>query len=85
MEIREIEQKNQKIFLVLKIRAFESRTRNSRNLEEDNYHWQSMCYETPLRFNRSLRQIFSRLGSPIMMKNSDKSALMQIPQEFGTV
>ena len=71
--------------MVLKICAFESRTINSQNLEEDNYHWQSMCYETPLRFNRSLRQIFSRSGSPIMMKKYDKSALMHISQEFGIV
>ena len=85
MYIPEIEQKNKKKLLVLKIIAFESRTRNSHNPEQDIGHWQSMCYETPLRFNRSLRQIFSRSGSPIMMKKYDKSALVQISQEFGTV
>ena len=84
MEFPEIEGKNKKNFLVLKISAFESRTRNCRNLEQDNYHWQSMCYETPLRFNRSLRDIFSKAGSPIMMEKHDESALMQISQEFGT-
>ena len=85
MQIQEIGQKNQKTFLVSKISAFELRTRNYRNLEQDNYHWQSMSYETPLRINRSLRQIFSRSGSPIMMKKYDKSALMHISREFGTV
>ena len=85
MYIPEIEQKNKKKLLVLKIIAFESRTRNSHNPGQDIGHWQSMCYETPLRFNRSLRQIFSRSGSPIMMKKYDKSTLMHISQEFGTV
>ena len=84
MEIPEIEGKNQKNFLVLNISAFESRTRNCRNLEQDHYHWQSMCYETPLRFNRSLRDIFSKSGSPIMMKKHDESALMNISQDFRT-
>ena len=85
MYIPEIEAKKKKKLLVLKIIAFESRTRNSHNPEQDIGHWLSMCYETTLRFNRSLRQIFSRSGSPIMMKKYDKSALMQISQEFGTV
>ena len=85
MYIPEIDIKNQKNLLVLKISAFESRPRNSHNLEQDNYHWQSMCYETPLGFNRSLREIFFKSGSPIMMKKYDESALMQILQEFGTL
>ena len=85
IEITEIAQKNRKRLLVLKIIAFESGTTNLQNLEQDNCHWQSICYETPLRFNRSLRQIFSRSGSPIMMKKYDKSNLMHISQEFGTV
>ena len=86
MWIAEIERKNQKNFLVLKISAFESsHTRNSQNPEQDNYHWQSMCYETPLGFNRSLREIFSKSGSPIMMKKYDESALIQILLEFWTL
>ena len=43
-----------------------------------------MCYETTLRFNISLREIFSKLGSPIEMKKYDENPLMQISQEFGT-
>ena len=80
-----MEQKNQKKLLVLKIIAFESGTTNSHNPEQDICHWQSMCYETPLRFNISLREIFSKSGSTILMKKYDESALMQISQEFGTL
>ena len=78
MWIAEMEQKNQKKFLVLKIIPFESGMTNSHNPEQDNCHCQSMCYETPLRLNISLREIFSKSGSPRVMKKYDESALMQI-------
>ena len=74
-----------KKLLVLKIIAFESGTANSHNPEQDICHWQSMCYETPLRFNISLREIFSKSGSPTVIKKSDESALQKILQEFGTL
>ena len=80
-----MEQENLKKYLVLKRSAFESGKTNSQNPEQDNCHWQSMCYETPLRFNISLREIFSKSGSPIVMKKYDESALMQISQDFGTL
>ena len=80
-----MEQENQQLFLVLKIIAFESGTTNSHNIEKDISHWQSMCYETPLRFNISLREIFSKSGSPRVMKKHDESALLQILQDFGTL
>ena len=80
-----MEQKNQKKLLVLKIIAFESGTTNSHNPEQDICHWQSMFYETPLRFNISLREIFPKSGSLIVMKKYDESVLMQISQEFGTL
>ena len=80
-----MKQKKKKNWLVLKIIAFESRTTNSYNLEQDICHWQSMCYETNLRFNISLREIFSESGCPIVMKKYDESALKQILQEFGTL
>ena len=73
-----MEQKIVKTLLVLKIISFESGTTNSHNPEHDNCHWQSMCCETPLRFNISLREIFSKSGSPRVMKKYDESALMQI-------
>ena len=85
MQIPKMEQQNQKKFLVLKIIPFESRTTNSHNPEQDICHWQSMCYETPLRFNISLREIFSKSGSPRVIRKSDESALMQILQEFETL
>ena len=73
-----MKQKNQKKFLVLKIIAFESGKANSHNPEQDICHWQSMCYETPLRFNISLKEIFLKSGSPRVMEKYDESALMQI-------
>ena len=78
MSIPEMQQKILKKLLVLKIIAFELGTTNSHNPEQDICHWQSMCYETPLRFNISLREIFSKSGSPRVMKKYDESALMQI-------
>ena len=80
-----MEQKKEEIFLVLKIIAFKSGTTNSHNPKEDTCHWQSICYETPLQFNISLKEIFSRLGSLRVMKKYDESALMQILQEFETL
>ena len=85
MQIPDMEQENLKKFLVLKITAFELGTRNSQNPEQDNCHWQSMCYETPLRFNISLREIVFKSGSLRVMKKYDESALMQILQEFGSL
>ena len=60
-------------------------TTNFQNFEQDNCHWQWMCYETPLTFNISLREIFSKWGSPRVLKKSGKSALMEIIQEFETL
>ena len=80
-----MDQNIKKKLLVLKIISFESGTRNSHNPEQDICHWQSMCYETPLIFNISLREIFSRSRLPRVMKKYDQSVLMQISQEFGTV
>ena len=80
-----MEQKNLNNMLVLKIIAFESGTRNSHNPEQDICHWQSMCYETHLRFNISLREIFSKSASPRLMKKYDESALMPVLQEFGSL
>ena len=80
-----MEHKNQKKFLVLKIIAFESGKANSHNPEQDICHWMSMCYETHLRFNISLREIFSKSASPRLMKKYDESALMPVLQEFGSL
>ena len=80
-----MEQKNEKKLLVLKIIAFESGKANSHNPEQDICHWMSMCYETHLRFNISVREIFSKSGSPRLMKKYDESGLMPVLQEFGSL
>ena len=80
-----MEQKNEKKCLDLKIIAFELGTRHSHNPEQDTCHWQSMCYETPIRFKISITEIISELGSRRAMKKYDENALMQILQEFGTL
>ena len=80
-----MEQKNEKKLLVLKIIAFESGKANSHSPEQDICHWMSMCYETHLRFNISLREIFSKSGSPRLMKKYDESALMPVLKEFGSL
>ena len=85
MKNPEMEEKNQKKFLVLKIIAFESETTNSHNAEQDTCHWQSMFYETPLRFKVSLREIFFKSGSLRVMEKYDESTLMQIFKEFRTL
>ena len=71
--------------LFLNIIPFESGTTNSQNREQDNSHWQSMCYERSLTFNISLREIFPKSGSPRVMKKYDESAFMQISQKFGAL
>ena len=85
MSIAEMKQKYQETLLVLNIIPFESGTTNSQNPEQDNCHWQSMCYETPVRFNISLREIFFKSSSLRVMKKYDESALMPILQVFGTL
>ena len=71
-------QKNQKKFLVLEIIAIVSGMSNSYHPEKDLCHWQSMCYETPPRFNLSLREIFSKSSSLRVMGKYDESHLMPI-------
>ena len=80
-----MEQTGPKKILVLKISAFQWGTTNSHDLEQDICHWQSMCYETPLRLNISLREIFSNSTSPRMVKKYDESDLMPVLQESGTL
>ena len=60
-------------------------TTDSQNPEQDNCDWQSMCYETNVRLNISLSEIFSESRSLIVMKKYDESAVMQISQEFWTL
>ena len=85
MEIPETEKQNEEKFFVFKVIAFESVETDSHNPKEDTCHWQSMCYETPLKFNTELREIFSKSGSLRVMKKYDKSALMLLLQEIGSL
>ena len=80
-----MEEKNQKMFLLLKVIAFETETTNSHNPEQDTCNCQSVYYETPLIFNISLREIFSKSGCLRLMKKFDETALIQILQEFATL
>ena len=80
-----MEEKNQKKILILKIVTFESGTKISNNPEEDTCHWQSIFYETPIRFNILLREIFLKSGFLRVMKKYHESSLMQILQKFGTL
>ena len=73
-----MKQKNQKKLSVLNIIPFESGTTNSHTSEQDNCHWHSILYETRLRFNILLREIYSKSGSPKVMKKSYESAPIQI-------
>ena len=77
MLISDMEQKIEKILLVSKGIVFALGAKNSQNPQEDTCHWQPICYETPLRFNMSLKEIFSRSASLRVMKKFDENALMQ--------
>ena len=79
-----MEKKNQKKFFVVRIISFESVTTNYHNPEQDTCHWQSMCYETSLRFNISLTEIFFKSGYLRVMKKYVENTLMKILKEFRT-
>ena len=85
MKIPKIEQNNDKAFLVLKIIAFESGTSSSHHPEQDTCPWQSMSYETLLRFKISFREIFCKSGFLRVMKKYEERALGKILQDFGTL
>ena len=82
MQIPEMERQNPKKVSVSKILELELATTNSLNLKKDTCYWQSMCYETPLRFNILRRETFFKPGSLRVMKKYDESLLMQIFQVF---
>ena len=67
----------------MEIIAFESGTKNFHNPEQHTCLWQGMCYQKPLRFNLSLRKIFSKSSSLRVMKKFDERALMQVLQQLG--
>ena len=85
MQIPEMERENPKKFPSLKIIAFESGTTSSLNLEKDTCHWQSMCYETSLRFNISRREIFFKSGSIRVMEKYDERDPFRIYKGLGSI
>ena len=60
-------------------------TTSCQNPEHHCCDLQSMYYETPLRFNVSLTEIFLKSGSLRGMKKYDQNSLIQILQEAGTL
>ena len=71
--------------LAFNIISFESGTANSASSEHDTCHHQSICWQTPVRFQISIREIFSKSFPLRVVKKYDKSAAMQILQVFGTL
>ena len=64
-----MEQENPKNFFLFKIIAFEPGLTNFHVLEPDTRHWQSICYQATLRFNMSLKEVYSKPSSLRVMKN----------------
>ena len=60
------------------------RVTNSRNIQQDTWHWHAVCQQTHERFHLTLGETFSKSTSLKMMKKDDKSAQMEISQVFGT-
>ena len=65
-------------FLAFKIIAYDPGSTNSDILEEDTCHCQSICYQATLTFRISLREVYSKAGSPRVMKKIMKCS----PEDF---
>ena len=83
MKILEMEQKIEKNIFVFQIIAFELGVANSHNLEQDTCRRQSMCSETSLRFHLTLGETYSKSTSLRMIKEHDKSTLLEISKAGG--
>ena len=79
-KMRKIEnsKKISKVFLILEIWAFESVPWIYLHYGENTCDQQSACYQTVLRFQIWLRDIFSNSISLELMESLEKSAAMQI-------
>ena len=71
----EMEQENQKKFLVFKIMVFEPGSPKSPIVEQDTTRWQSICYQATRIFKISLREVYSKPGSLRVMKYITKVLL----------
>ena len=77
-----MEQKIQKKFFVFQIIAFELAVANCGNSEQDTCNWRSIRQQTPLRFDLTLGETFSKSTSLRIMEKHDKTAVMEILQAF---
>ena len=84
MYVPEMEKKIEKRFFDSQIIAFQLVVSNSHNLARDTCHPHLMCKQTPLRFHLTLGDTYSKSISLRMIKEHDKSALMEISQAVGT-
>ena len=71
-----MEEKIKTKFFICQIIEFELGVANSRNIEQDTCHRQSMCQQTPLRFYLKLGETFSKSFFLRLMKKHDKSTQM---------
>ena len=72
-----------KSFFLFKVIVFEQGSTNSYFLEQDTYHWQSICYQASQRFNMSLRLVYSKPCSPRVIKYIMKVLSSRIYKSLG--
>ena len=68
---------------VFQIIAFELGVGNSHNLEQDTCRRQSICSETSLTFHLTLGETYSKSTSLRMIKEHDKTTLLEISKAGG--
>ena len=78
-----MEQKRQQKVFVFQIIACEMRVESSHNPEQDTFHRMSMCSKTPLRFQQTLRETFSKSTSLGRMKNMKKALSWRFRKYLG--
>ena len=85
MEIAKMEEKIAKKFFVFQIIAFELGVASSGNVQHNTCHGQVMCQQTHQRFHLTLGETFSKSTSLRLLKEAEKSALMEVSQVSGTL
>ena len=83
MSFPEIEQKNEKKFLLFKKIPFKPRSSNPDNIEGDICLWQSICYQATQKFNMSRRDVYPEPGSLRVIKNVMKVLSCKICKSLG--
>ena len=76
--------KFEEMFSAFEIIAFEPVVTIFPIYDENTCDRQSTCYQTVLRFQIGLREIFSNSIFPRLMKNLHKSATLWVSTVFGT-